>query len=88
MNAQGEDVVAGIRTPKPMEELKDVMPGMLSHLFNRIIILFSIDAAAYPNCLLSFCIMHIHVFLKHRCICGVQEKHRDFRESIWRHARH
>jgi len=27
MNAQGEDVVAGIRTPKNIEELKDVMPS-------------------------------------------------------------
>ncbi|KAL3922563.1 MAG: hypothetical protein SGILL_002137 [Bacillariaceae sp.] len=26
INAQGEDVVAGIRTPKPIAELKDVMP--------------------------------------------------------------
>ena len=26
MNAQGEDVVAGIRTPKDIEELKDIMP--------------------------------------------------------------
>lgn len=26
INAQGEDVVAGIRTPKPISELKDVMP--------------------------------------------------------------
>lgn len=26
MNAQGEDVVAGIRTPKPISELEDVMP--------------------------------------------------------------
>lgn len=26
MNAQGEDVVAGIRTPQPMEELKVIMP--------------------------------------------------------------
>lgn len=26
MNAQGEDVVAGIRTPRPIEELYDVMP--------------------------------------------------------------
>jgi pyruvate,orthophosphate dikinase len=25
-NAQGEDVVAGIRTPRPIEELKDVLP--------------------------------------------------------------
>jgi len=27
-NAQGEDVVAGIRTPKPIEALADEMPGM------------------------------------------------------------
>src|SRR5699024_6335896 len=26
INAQGEDVVAGIRTPKNIEELKDIMP--------------------------------------------------------------
>ncbi len=26
MNAQGEDVVAGIRTPQPIETLKDIMP--------------------------------------------------------------
>ncbi len=26
INAQGEDVVAGIRTPQPIEELKDIMP--------------------------------------------------------------
>ena len=26
MNAQGEDVVAGIRTPRPIEELEEVMP--------------------------------------------------------------
>ena len=26
MNAQGEDVVAGIRTPQPIEQLKDTMP--------------------------------------------------------------
>jgi len=27
MNAQGEDVVAGIRTPQPIAQLRDVMPG-------------------------------------------------------------
>ena len=27
MNAQGEDVVAGIRTPQPIEELQQTMPG-------------------------------------------------------------
>ena len=26
MNAQGEDVVAGIRTPKPIEEMKAELP--------------------------------------------------------------
>lgn len=26
MNAQGEDVVAGVRTPEPISHLKDVMP--------------------------------------------------------------
>ena len=28
VNAQGEDVVAGIRTPQPISELKDAMPGV------------------------------------------------------------
>ena len=28
INAQGEDVVAGIRTPQPISELKDVMPDI------------------------------------------------------------
>ncbi|GAX91505.1 pyruvate, phosphate dikinase [Effusibacillus lacus] len=28
INAQGEDVVAGIRTPQPISALKDVMPGI------------------------------------------------------------
>ena len=28
MNAQGEDVVAGIRTPQSIEQLKDVMPDI------------------------------------------------------------
>ncbi|MBD3354667.1 pyruvate, phosphate dikinase, partial [Candidatus Woesearchaeota archaeon] len=32
MNAQGEDVVAGIRTPKPIKELKEVMPDIYSQL--------------------------------------------------------
>ncbi len=31
-NAQGEDVVAGIRTPKPMEELKKEMPEVYKQL--------------------------------------------------------
>lgn len=26
MNAQGEDVVAGVRTPQTIDHLKDVMP--------------------------------------------------------------
>jgi pyruvate,orthophosphate dikinase len=32
INAQGEDVVAGIRTPKPISELKDVMPEVYEQL--------------------------------------------------------
>ncbi|MFV0466272.1 MAG: pyruvate, phosphate dikinase [Lachnospiraceae bacterium] len=30
MNAQGEDVVAGVRTPKPISELADVMPDVFN----------------------------------------------------------
>jgi pyruvate,orthophosphate dikinase len=33
INAQGEDVVAGIRTPKPISELQAVMPGTYMHIF-------------------------------------------------------
>jgi pyruvate, orthophosphate dikinase len=33
MNAQGEDVVAGIRTPLPIEQLKEVMPKAFDELF-------------------------------------------------------
>ena len=32
INAQGEDVVAGIRTPKPITELKNVMPAVYNQL--------------------------------------------------------
>ncbi len=32
MNAQGEDVVAGIRTPQPIETLNDVMPSAYAEL--------------------------------------------------------
>ncbi|HHS50428.1 MAG TPA: pyruvate, phosphate dikinase, partial [candidate division Zixibacteria bacterium] len=32
MNAQGEDVVAGIRTPNPISELKDAMPQQYAEL--------------------------------------------------------
>jgi pyruvate,orthophosphate dikinase len=31
-NAQGEDVVAGIRTPRPIAEIDTVLPGMLAQL--------------------------------------------------------
>ncbi len=31
-NAQGEDVVAGIRTPQPIQEIDDILPGMLAQL--------------------------------------------------------
>ena len=32
LNAQGEDVVAGIRTPRPLSQLKDDMPGIYEEL--------------------------------------------------------
>lgn len=32
INAQGEDVVAGIRTPQTLDEMKDVMPDVFAHL--------------------------------------------------------
>ena len=32
VNAQGEDVVAGVRTPRPIDELKDVMPKAYQEL--------------------------------------------------------
>lgn len=34
MNAQGEDVVAGIRTPQPIAQLKDEMPGVFEQFVN------------------------------------------------------
>ncbi|MHA1302704.1 MAG: pyruvate, phosphate dikinase [Candidatus Heimdallarchaeaceae archaeon] len=34
INAQGEDVVAGIRTPEPIEHLKDVMPEVYQQLID------------------------------------------------------
>jgi pyruvate,orthophosphate dikinase len=33
MNAQGEDVVAGVRHPRPLEELREVMPEALDQLY-------------------------------------------------------
>jgi pyruvate, orthophosphate dikinase len=32
LNAQGEDVVAGIRTPEPIERMRDVLPGAYAEL--------------------------------------------------------
>ncbi len=34
MNAQGEDVVAGVRHPRPLEELGEVMPAALKQLYD------------------------------------------------------
>ena len=34
LNAQGEDVVAGVRTPKPIDELKDVAPQAYEDFIN------------------------------------------------------
>jgi pyruvate, orthophosphate dikinase len=33
MNAQGEDVVAGVRVPRPLEELRQEIPGALDQLY-------------------------------------------------------
>ncbi|MBC7292742.1 MAG: pyruvate, phosphate dikinase, partial [Thermoleophilia bacterium] len=33
MNAQGEDVVAGVRHPRPLEELREILPGVLDELY-------------------------------------------------------
>ncbi|MBN1320803.1 MAG: pyruvate, phosphate dikinase [Thermoleophilia bacterium] len=33
MNAQGEDVVAGVRHPRPLEEMREVMPEALEQLY-------------------------------------------------------
>jgi pyruvate,orthophosphate dikinase len=33
MNAQGEDVVAGVRHPRPLEEMREVMPVVLDQLY-------------------------------------------------------
>ncbi|HYZ76432.1 MAG TPA: pyruvate, phosphate dikinase [Gaiellaceae bacterium] len=35
-NAQGEDVVAGIRTPQPLEQMKDVMPQAFEQLLDTM----------------------------------------------------
>jgi pyruvate,orthophosphate dikinase len=34
MNAQGEDVVAGVRHPLPLEQMRDVMPDTLEQLYD------------------------------------------------------
>jgi len=34
MNAQGEDVVAGIRTPQPIEHLREIMPDVYNQFVN------------------------------------------------------
>ena len=39
LNAQGEDVVAGVRTPKPLIELKNDMPGVYQQLIEKVKIL-------------------------------------------------
>lgn len=33
LNAQGEDVVAGVRTPEPIEKLKEIMPDVYNGLY-------------------------------------------------------
>jgi len=39
MNAQGEDVVAGIRTPRPLEELQAVLPEAFTELMDTMALL-------------------------------------------------
>ena len=39
MNAQGEDIVAGIRTPQPIQKLKDISERLFIELQNYLIIL-------------------------------------------------
>ena len=39
MNAQGEDVVAGIRTPRPLEELAGVLPDTFAELMDTMALL-------------------------------------------------
>ena len=39
MNAQGEDIVAGIRTPQPIQKLKDISERLFTELQNYLIIL-------------------------------------------------
>ena len=41
LNAQGEDVVAGIRTPRPLEEMEDVLPHAFSELLETMELLES-----------------------------------------------
>lgn len=36
MNAQGEDVVAGVRTPQPLKHLKEVMPKVYDELIEMV----------------------------------------------------
>ena len=36
LNAQGEDVVAGIRTPQPIEKLKEIMPEVYDQLLDVV----------------------------------------------------
>ena len=36
VNAQGEDVVAGIRTPRPLAEMKEVLPEAYAHLLDNM----------------------------------------------------
>ncbi len=36
MNAQGEDVVAGVRTPQPIDQLKDIMPEIYDEFYKIV----------------------------------------------------
>ena len=51
MNAQGEDVVAGIRTPEPISHLKDTMPEIYEQ-FSKIAQTLEDHYADMQDCLL------------------------------------
>ena len=56
INAQGEDVVAGIRTPKPISELDDAMPGKMWHeIYRKEMMLHHVVLVHFGTYLLHYC---------------------------------
>ena len=71
VNAQGEDVVAGIRTPRPISELESVMPGKL-HISHRSQVYRSPFNFSSFNILLNESCIFLLTFI--RRLQGVQTK--------------